>query len=195
MTPREAMLQGAALLEPVLAPHGFAFVLTSEGRGSGGDFACGEFVRGDRRLELHVRQSLGMVSYHVRDASVSHQAYMNELGRRADAAYPGFSDDPLAGFRHLGSDLQRFAHDFIIGDAGVVLRAAAGQRPVDASRTKAHMAGAVGDVSARAAAKLKFDASDWQGALALLEALKYPEQMDAADRRRLEIARHRAGAS
>ncbi|MFN8579375.1 MAG: hypothetical protein U0163_00150 [Gemmatimonadaceae bacterium] len=184
-----------SILEPSLVPHGFAFVIGASGNSSGGGFACGEFTRGDRRLELHVRYSLGLVTYHVGGVSTSHDIYMEELGVRGQAAYPGFSSDPLDGFRHLGADLLRFAHDFTAGDAQFVRNAATRQRAIDEELTVADAARAVGDVSARAEAKLKFDARDWQGAVRILEALKYPSQMDVADRRRLEIAKRRLGAS
>lgn len=65
MTPREVLERGVAILDSVLAPAGFRFVLREEGRGSGGDFAWGEYVRGERRLELHYRYSLGNVVYHA----------------------------------------------------------------------------------------------------------------------------------
>ena len=40
---------------------------------------------------------------------------MRLLGVADQAAYPGFSDDPLDGFRHLRSDLERFAEPFLTG--------------------------------------------------------------------------------
>jgi hypothetical protein len=61
MTPREILLRGKEELDPLLTPQGFYFEFRSEGPSSGGPFAWGEFVRGDRRLELHFRDSLGLV--------------------------------------------------------------------------------------------------------------------------------------
>src|ERR1700733_2642043 len=43
--------------------HGFVFGPTTAGDGSGGSFARGEFRGGNRRLELHYRYSLGLVTY------------------------------------------------------------------------------------------------------------------------------------
>ena len=103
MSPRDALTKGALQLEPTLKPHRFAFMFREEGQGSGGHFAVGDFIRGDRRLELHFRQSLGLVTYHVGGARVSHSRYMEELGVRERAAYPGFSEEPLDGFRDLAA--------------------------------------------------------------------------------------------
>jgi hypothetical protein len=38
-------------------------------------------------------------------------------GISAEAEYPGFSDDPAAGFRHLRADLDRFGDVFLTGGA------------------------------------------------------------------------------
>ena len=116
MTSSEALESGRKILEAVLGPHGWRFVLGPSGSSSGGNFAQAEFVRGDRRLELHFRHSLGLVTYHLGSASVSHDAYMEALlGRRGASQYPGFSDDPLDAFRGLAEDLQRHAMDFVAG--------------------------------------------------------------------------------
>ena len=37
------------------------------------------------------------------------------LGRRGVTKYPGFSDDPLDGFRHLASDIANYAQAFLEG--------------------------------------------------------------------------------
>ena len=111
----QALVDGRRILEPVLRPAGFAFVLRPSGRGSGGYFASGAFERPGRRLEFHFRYSLGLVAYHVGAMSLDHRQYMRALGHERDAAYPGFSSDPLDGFRHLRSDLARFGAEFLEG--------------------------------------------------------------------------------
>jgi hypothetical protein len=119
--PGELLERGAAELVGVLGPAGFEFVLTEEGTGSGGALASGEFRRGDRRLELAVRSSLGLVRYHFGEESLSHEELVR--GVRAlekiaeEAEYPGFSEDPMAGFRHLRHDLDRFGSVFLRGGA------------------------------------------------------------------------------
>ena len=45
--------------------------------------------------------------------SLRHVDYMRAL--KARNQYPGFSDDPLDGFRHLLHDLEQYASDFIDG--------------------------------------------------------------------------------
>jgi hypothetical protein len=111
----QALVDGRRILEPVFGPAGFAFVVGSSGHGSGGYFASGAFERPGRRLELHFRYSLGLVTYHVGAMSLDHRQYMRALGHERDAAYPGFSSDPLDGFRHLRSDLARFGAEFLEG--------------------------------------------------------------------------------
>jgi hypothetical protein len=107
---------GRAILGPILAAHGFIWVSGSRGHGSGGPFDSGEYVRGDRRLELHFRYSLGLVTYHIGEISISHQDYMRHTGRRALAQYPSVSTDALDGFRDLAHDLSNFGDDFFSGD-------------------------------------------------------------------------------
>src|SRR3954468_6571128 len=86
------------------------------GEGSGGPFVRGGFERGERRLELSLRHSLGGVVYHLGEAEMTHEQYMRRLlGTRQGNLYPGFSSHPLDGFRHLRHDLDRFAWDFVQG--------------------------------------------------------------------------------
>jgi hypothetical protein len=110
-----------AELAEVLGPAGFEFAETEEGASSGGAFASGEFRRGDRRLELHVRSSLGLVRYHFGEQSLSHEELVRgvrALERIAEEGeYPGFSDDPMAGFRHFRHDLDLFGDVFLRGGA------------------------------------------------------------------------------
>jgi hypothetical protein len=111
--PQDLLLQGKEILDPLLEPMGFHFQVEQVGRGSGGAFAVGSYSNGTWSLELHVRRALGIVNYKVGQASLEHRVYMKALGVQRQAAYPGFSDDPLDGFRHLRSDLERFATAFL----------------------------------------------------------------------------------
>jgi len=116
---------GRAFVGDALEPQGFAWVANATGQGSGGFFGSGAYVRGDRRLELHFRYSLGLVTYHIGSTKVSHEDYMRHLGHHADAMYPCFSDDPLEGFRCLANDLRRYGGDFISGPGDTVASAKA----------------------------------------------------------------------
>jgi hypothetical protein len=121
MSPDETLRAGASELGAALTPHGFHFVETGLGFGSGGHFASGEFRREDRRLELHLRHSLGLVAYHLRAETLTHADFVRAVraseGIRDRPRYPGFSEDPLDGFRHLRADLDRFGRTFTRGSA------------------------------------------------------------------------------
>lgn len=115
---------GRKLIEPLLARHGFAWQPGGEGAGSGGLFACGRYGRGERQLELHVRLGLGLVTYHLGALALAHGDYMHHVAG-GQARYPGFSEEPLDGFRHLAHDLEHFAQDFLSGDGQAFKQAAA----------------------------------------------------------------------
>lgn len=96
-------------------PFGFQFVLETSGKGSGGEFASGSYRRDDRRLELHFRYSLGLVTYHIGDDSLGHEEYMRFLGVFRNNRYPDFPKDPLDSFENLASDLKSYCSDFLSG--------------------------------------------------------------------------------
>ena len=56
-----------------------------------------------------------MVSYHLGSSRISHEDYMRHIAGKGTASYPGFSQDPLDGFRHLADDLIKFGTDFLSG--------------------------------------------------------------------------------
>jgi hypothetical protein len=65
---------------------------------------------------------LGLVTYHLADASLSHEDYMRCVARDK-AEYPGFSEDPMDGFKHLANDLEKFASDFLSGSGQEFIKA------------------------------------------------------------------------
>jgi hypothetical protein len=119
MTPSEILQSGADVLGSVLVPEGFIFSATGAGPGSGGAFASGEFRRRDRCLELHFRDSLGLVTYHVGKIPISHGEYVRAVRAIdqivAPASYPDFSDDWAQQFRALADDLHCFGRRFLQG--------------------------------------------------------------------------------
>jgi hypothetical protein len=114
-TKANILMAGAAILTPVLEPHGFVFTLENQGKSSGGDFASGAFSKLDRRLELHFRSSLGLVAYHLGQDSLDHETYMRLLGVYGTNQYPDFPREPLDSFHHLAADIQRYCQDFTNG--------------------------------------------------------------------------------
>jgi hypothetical protein len=119
MDPTHVLELGAQELGLLLGPAGFQFAATGSGSSSGGPFASGEFRRGDRRLELHVRFSLGMVTYHVAESLLTHEELVRAakglLAISGDPEYPGFSDDPREAFPRLRRDIERFGQCFVAG--------------------------------------------------------------------------------
>ena len=114
---KKILEQGAEILAQVLAPHDFKYYLVTSGKAHGGAFAQGEFVRSNRKLELHFRYSLGIVNYHIGKQVLSHVSYMRGLLRRNGLShYPPFSEGPLAGFEALRHDLTEYCSDFIDGN-------------------------------------------------------------------------------
>jgi hypothetical protein len=77
--PCEILRQGRSTLDPVLYAHDFSFKDGGSGVGSGGRYAFGSYVNKDRRLELHFRFSLGLVTYHFGKNSLDHESYMRAL--------------------------------------------------------------------------------------------------------------------
>jgi len=115
--PSEILREGRAALDPVLGAHGFSFKEGPAGRSSGGPYASGIYVNGNRTLEIHFRFSLGLVTYHFGERSVDHESYMRAvLGNAGGNRYPGFSDDPISEFENLAYDLENFARAFLTGD-------------------------------------------------------------------------------
>lgn len=55
-----------------------------------------------------MRRALGEVRYRVDAATLLHEDFASAAVGRGQARYPGFSDDPLDGFRDLATDLVRF---------------------------------------------------------------------------------------
>lgn len=186
--PAEYLKSGTAFLLEVLAPYGFVFNFKADGLSSGGHFAWGEFVRGDRRLEVHYRQSLGGVVYHANSAQVTHKPYMRRLGVWEHCKYPGFSLEPMQAFRDLAHDLT-LTHDFLTGDASTLQAAAISERICLAEESELHMA----NLQAREIERMRilFKEGKYTQVIAAFEQLQFPHLLTDAQLRLVQIARKR----
>ena len=115
-TPQRILLAGAAILAPMMKPYGFVFKIETHGKGSENWFTSGTYCQDDRRLELHFRYTLGLVTYHIGCDSLDHEIYMRLLGVYGTHQYPDFPRDPLESFHHLAADIQKHCQDFTVGD-------------------------------------------------------------------------------
>jgi len=116
-SPSQCLRKGSAILDPILCNYGFEFSWGGSGQSSGGAFAFGAFVNGDRKLELHYRHSLGLVNYHFGGLSLDHDSYMRVvLGPGGGNHYPGFSEKVESQFEDLKFDLEHFAVAFLLGN-------------------------------------------------------------------------------
>lgn len=190
MNPKEALIEGCRILDVVLLPEKFAFHFRDEGCGAGGNYAWGEYVRGDRRVEIHFRWSLGLVRYHVGCDNVSHEVYMKQLGVWSQCHYPGFSDDPMHAFEGLRHDLQ-FATDFLSGDASVLKVAAAREATTREEESDRLMASYVGDTLAIEQMRTLFRQGKYAEVVSQFEKLKYPNRLKPFELRIVESARKR----
>jgi hypothetical protein len=189
----DIMKSGAAILSPLLKRYRLQFRIVSEGQGSGGEYCEAVFSDNVRVLELHFRASLGLVTYHLAGEKISHQAYMKALGIAEACAYPGFSDDPLDGFRHLLTDLERFGDDFLSGDGFVLQRAAKAELQCSEQRGHQKMLVSVGDKSSRSEARAQFRTMNYSRVIELLESLQFPDNLSPAERNMLMLAKKKTG--
>jgi hypothetical protein len=191
MNPRAKLEEGAEILGDFLYPIGFRFEVVNEGIGSGGDFAEGEFRKGEIKLELHFRNSLGKVRYHCGTKSVSHKNYMKALGVIDQCQYPGFSNDPLDGFRSLKHDIAKFGSDFTDENHFVLLRATQEEQAQETQMAKVLWSGYEGDNRKRTNGKQYFTQKQYQKCIAELESVQYPELLTNSERKMLEIAKRK----
>jgi hypothetical protein len=112
-TPQEELLEGAALLRPLMEQHGFRFSFGGSGKGSGGAFALGEFTRGNRVLSFSVRHGLGMVEYRLNASRITHEEYLRYCGLWGKHAYPNFGGGVAESFAALRSDIANHFQAFL----------------------------------------------------------------------------------
>ena len=120
-TPSQELQEGARILRDVLASYGFSYVATEAGRGSGGQFATGEFIRGDYILSFSVRHGLGIVEYSVGGRSISHEDYLRYSGVWEVRSYPGYGGSIRDDFEGLAKDLASHLASFVRGERDTFL--------------------------------------------------------------------------
>jgi hypothetical protein len=188
--PKKLLEEGAKLLAPVLAGHGFVFRHISSGIGSGGDYAEGRMEALPRAIELHFRNTLGLVRFHYGSSSVAHAHYMTYLGVADRCEYPGYSEDRMYGFRHLAHDIQAFGADFF-GSAENLIAASKIEAEEEAAKAQQWQVGASGDARARLMAREAFRCGDYPNTIRLLTNLQFPGELSSSELKFLSIARKR----
>ena len=114
-SPIETLRAGVEVLRPVLEPHGFIFHEGAAGASSGGAFASGTFERGERKIEISFRYSLGLVRYRIGASVIDHENFLRLSGQWSSHKYPDFGGTPINSFTALASDLSAFFADFLSG--------------------------------------------------------------------------------
>ena len=180
---------GAAILDPLMSRHGFRFAVTKVGKGSGGHLALGEFRKHSLSLELVFRRGLIGVDYSACGARASHVEYMKALGA-SSPRYPGYPDDALGGFRHLLSDLEDFASEFLSGNTFTLRMVSAREKGRETNAVKFRK-GRIGDEGILRRARERFRAADHREVCRLHSALQFPEALSAAEQQMFEISSRR----
>ncbi len=182
-----------AILAPYLEPLGFISELKGAGKGSGGHFAYAEFSKGTTRIELHFRQSLGMVSYHVDDLTIAHQTYIDLIGKHGQNKYPGFPPEPQGSFHDLLWDLQHLLTDFT-EHGGRLLKE---KRPeVIARQENDHNEQKKkysGDQRLIDRARIEFQNGRYQDVEALRQQLRHPELLTPTEKKLFELNTRKIG--
>jgi hypothetical protein len=115
---------------------------------------------------------------------------MRELGVWDQCQYPGFSDDPIDGFRGLLHDLQ-FAKDFLSRDAEVLERASENEAASAKIRDAKNYAHNTGEQRKLDELHNRFQEKRYAEVLRVAESLRYPELLTESEKKMIEIARKR----
>jgi len=115
---------------------------------------------------------------------------MTQLGVRDRCHYPGYSDDPMAGFHHLADDLSTFGSDFL-GSGEQLVAAAKAEAQELVVRGRKLNAGWSGDCRARQNAREAFKKGDYRKTVDLLTTLRYPDDLSPSELMLLSMAQQR----
>jgi hypothetical protein len=119
-------------LNPVLNPLGYSFESDGYAVTSGGPFASGFFVNGEKKIGLIYRSfsGLGSVNYECRQSAVSHSDLMRYLGKEEESklkydskkfsSYARDDGDVLGALMH---DIQSFEIEMLTGSSEQFYRA------------------------------------------------------------------------
>ena len=197
MTPEQHLSEGVKVLSPYLEPLGFRFELKGTGKSSGGTFAYGHFIkRGrlfgrQRKIELHFRFSLGLVSYTVGDLVLSHQDFVDLLDKHGKNKYPNFSDDPQDAFHCLLWDIKNILNDFTEHKA-VIFRQKASKRLKEIRKGQEAMQqndlkNSSGDQCLINKASIAFKKGHYREVDRLKQQLKYPALLSRTEQKLFEL--------
>ena len=119
---KQALLTGIKIIDPILNLLGFVFEISGVGVSSGGSFASGFYVKGNKRMGLIYRAGagLGAVIYEYHQSSISHRALIQYLGKSnvnklkySDFKFASFSKEGRDPFEALAYDIQNSALEFL----------------------------------------------------------------------------------
>jgi hypothetical protein len=116
MNPEECQQKLVAITEklnPVLNPLGYVFEADGYAVSSGGPFASGFFVNGEKKIGLIYRSfsGLGSVNYECRQSAVSHSDLMRYLGKEDQSKLKYDSKKFSSYAREEGDVLDALIHD------------------------------------------------------------------------------------
>ena len=191
-SPRDQLARGVEILAPALEQHGFVYAPSHAGVGSGGHFASGNFTRNSRKLSLHHRWGLGIVTFGVEEFVSPHADYVSFLGvgDRSTLLWMPLASG-LDRYHALRFDIETLFGDFTTGDASMLTAAARKYAPRMAIVGIQLNAEAVGDIEKRRLARDAFNDRHCAEAIELLDSIVYPELLTGSETRMLEIARSR----
>jgi len=66
----EKLKEGRKFIDPIMEANGFHWEAGLAGKSSGGYSDSGQYVKGDRKLQLHFRHFLGLVTYYIAEVSL-----------------------------------------------------------------------------------------------------------------------------
>ena len=106
---------GLSQVIPFFASRGFLLSRGEPDSDKPGTSYSARFSRSPRTVELNHLYSLGPVIYSVREFSVEHTFYINELGLTNAAQFPCYVDDSISGYPALLHDLENLLLPYFAG--------------------------------------------------------------------------------